>query len=113
MRFARVVDGSLEFAPKMFETSEGKVITNSPEIYATYGYKPIVPTDPPEVPDGYENVYHWEDSENGCLQVCLGIAWRSTKGNGGMRYGEMAGRSACGARSNGYGGSEAGRCGSA
>lgn len=69
MRFARVVDGSLEFAPKMFETSEGKVITNSPEIYATYGYKPIVPTDPPEVPDGYENVYHWEDSENGCLQV--------------------------------------------
>ena len=69
MRFAKVVDGSLEFAPKMFETDDGKVITNSPELYAMYGYKPIVLTDPPEIPEGYENVYRWEDSENGCLQV--------------------------------------------
>lgn len=69
MRFAKVVDGHLEFAPKVLDTASGNVITNSPEIYAEYGYKPITLTDPPEAVEGYDNVYHWEESESACMQV--------------------------------------------
>lgn len=69
MRFAKVNDGALEFAPRILETENGKIITNSPEIYAELGYKPIVVTEAPDNVEGYDNVYHWEETEEACLQM--------------------------------------------
>ena len=69
MRFAKVTGGALEFAPKILQAENGIVISNSPEIYAGYGYKPIVLATAPEPIEGFDTVYHWQETADSCLQV--------------------------------------------
>ena len=69
MRFAKVVDGALEFAPKIIERDGRTIITNSPAEYAELGYKPIQLTEAPEAKEGYTLSYYWEDDGECCKQV--------------------------------------------
>lgn len=69
MRFAKVIDGALKFAPRKIK-KEGKILlTNSSEEYAALGYFPVRLTDAPACPEGYELSYYWEDDGTACVQV--------------------------------------------
>lgn len=69
MKFAKVVDGALEFAPRRIER-EGKLLfTTSLDEYAVLGYRPVRLTDAPSCPEEYELSYHWENDGTACVQV--------------------------------------------
>lgn len=66
MRFAKVVNGSLEFAPRVIKRGDTAVFTDSAEEYAALGYKPIQLIEAP-AQTGWS--YKWEEDETHCKQV--------------------------------------------
>lgn len=71
MRFAKVVNGSLEFAPRKILRDGRCIFTNSVEEYAALGYKPIQLTEAPAEREGFDLSYIWEEDETSCKQVWI------------------------------------------
>lgn len=69
MKFAKVVNGALKFAPRRIEKDGKLLLTTSIDEYAAIGYRPVQLTDAPSCPKGYELSYHWEDDGTACVQV--------------------------------------------
>lgn len=71
MKFAKVVNGSLEFAPKKILRDGRCIFTNSVEEYAALGYKPIELTEAPAEREGFDLHYTWVEDETCCKQVWI------------------------------------------
>ena len=70
MRYGKLIDGALHFAPRTITAADGKVIcTNAPWIWAEYGYKPVVFAEPPEDAEkGFVNVCTYEETDSEIIQ---------------------------------------------
>ena len=69
MRYAKLIDGALVYAPRKMNTTidgEPYVVYNPPaELLEADGWLPVIYTDPPEAPEGYhyEPTYTEESGE--------------------------------------------------
>lgn len=69
MRYGKLENGRLRFAPNHL-SDDGVVVYNPPvEMYVANGYKTIQFTAPPEAPDGYYYAPDWDEQENVIVQV--------------------------------------------
>lgn len=69
MIFAKIIDGSLSFAPRTVRVG-GNWIGNPPaDVLVDLGYKPVVYTDPPQTEPGYIAVPGWEETETEIVQT--------------------------------------------
>ena len=65
MKYAKLIDGSPQFAPNPILV-DGNYIGNPPgSVYEGEGYKPVVyAEDPGDAPDGYRWAERWMETEN-------------------------------------------------
>ena len=69
MRYAKLIDGSIVYAPRRV-VYQGMRIYNPPaEVLLALGYKPVQYTDPPEVPAGYYLQESWVETTEQIVQV--------------------------------------------
>ena len=62
MKYAKLIDGEIHFAPNPI-LIDGNNVGNPPaEILIEQGYKIVIYTDPPVVADGYIAVPGWEEN---------------------------------------------------
>ena len=77
MRYAKLIDGALVYAPRKMATEidgEPYVVYNPPaEMLEADGWMPVVYADPPETPEGYyyEPTYTEESGEIGYTKKIL------------------------------------------
>ena len=69
MRYAKLIDGEIVFAPSKLVGEETTVYNPTPEMLMAEGYKPVVFTDPPVAPEGYIAVQSWQDEGFEIVQV--------------------------------------------
>ena len=69
MRYAKLIEGVIEWAPKKIK--DGNTVTYNPpaEMLTELGYLPVTMTDPPEAPEGYYAESHWEEQDGEIVQV--------------------------------------------
>lgn len=69
MRYAKLIDGVLRFAPNPIVVG-GRVIGNPPgSVYEFEGYKPVRYTEPPIVAEGYVAVPGWSETDSEIVQT--------------------------------------------
>ena len=67
--YAKLIDGTLQPAPKKLP-GDGVIVYNPPaEMYLEHGWKPVQFTDPPEAPEGYYYESGWEEQTDGIVQT--------------------------------------------
>ena len=69
MRYAKLIDGKIIFAPRKLVGETTTVYNPTPEMLMAEGYKPVRFTEPPEVPEGYIAVPSWQDEGFEIVQV--------------------------------------------
>ena len=69
MKYAKLNEGNLEFAPNPIIIDDRQIGNPSDEVYADQGYKPVTYTDPPETEPGYIAVPGWEETDNAIVQT--------------------------------------------
>ena len=62
MRYAKLIDGQIQFASHKLTVGEYVVYNPTPEMLIDEGYKPVVYTEPPVVAEGYVAVPGWEEN---------------------------------------------------
>ena len=69
MIYGKLIDGNIVFAPNPI-IIENRQIGNPPGgVYAEYGYKPMIFTDPPQIEPGYITVPGWIETEDKIVQT--------------------------------------------
>ena len=69
MKYAKLVDGAISYAPNKISVGDYTVYNPTPEMLTALGYKPVRYTDPPEVNPGYVAVPGWTETETEIVQV--------------------------------------------
>ena len=69
MKYAKLIDGEIHYAPRKLRLETYTVYNPTPEMLIAEGYKPVRYTDPPEVEPGYVAVPGWEETETEIVQV--------------------------------------------
>ena len=69
MRYAKLIDGQIQFATRKLTVGEYTVYNPTPEMLIAEGYKPVVYTEPPTVEPGFVAVPGWEERENEIVQI--------------------------------------------
>ena len=69
MRYAKLIDGAIQFAPRKLSVGGSVVYNHPPEMLAEDGYKPVQYTDPPETEPGYIAVPGWTETEEAIVQT--------------------------------------------
>ena len=69
MRYAKLIDGEIVFAPRKLVGETTTVYDPTPEMLMAEGYKPVRFTDPPEVPEGFYAAPDWEEHEDESVQT--------------------------------------------
>ena len=73
MRYAKMIDGAIMFAPNKIEveiSGEDYVVYNpTAEQLEERGFEPVEYTDPGEVVEGYHYEAHWEEQADKIVQV--------------------------------------------
>ena len=65
MRYAKLTDGALHYAPNPISIDGRDVFTTDP---TPYGYKPVMESDPPRA-EGYTPIFDgWEETETAIVQ---------------------------------------------
>ena len=86
MKYAKLIDGNLVYAPRKLPVGETVVYNPTPEMLTDAGYKPVVYTDPPVVEPGYEAVYGWVDDGDEIRQVWTVVTIPITEDEALVRY---------------------------
>ena len=68
MKYAKLIDGHISWAPKIVIYNGKRVANPKPEILLALGYKPVVYTDPPDPDPGYVLVFDWIETEEQITQ---------------------------------------------
>ena len=69
MIYAKLINGSISYAPSRLRLETVTVYNPTPEMLIAVGYKPVRYTDPPEVQHGYVAVPGWEETETEIVQM--------------------------------------------
>ena len=69
MKYAKLIDGQIQFAPRKLTVGEYTVYNPTPEMLIAEGYKPVIYTDPPETQPGYIAVPGWTENALEIAQV--------------------------------------------
>ena len=72
MKFAKLEDGSLVYAPRPLEMDGVHVFTDDAETHLALGYKEVVLNPEPEVQEGYRTWFEWEETDAQIVQ-----SWQS------------------------------------
>ena len=67
--YAILIDGRLIRAPRMLDVADTHVYNPNDAQLRAAGYKPVVNTDPPTVPEGYYAEPDWEEQANAIVQT--------------------------------------------
>ena len=67
--FGKLIDGDIQYFKPPMRTETEDIFTNDAELLLAHGWKEIVYTDPPEAPEGYVAVSHWEETETQIVQA--------------------------------------------
>ena len=69
MKYAKLIDGEIQFAPNPILV-DGNYIGNPPaEVLEADGWKEVIYTDPPTVEPGYVAVPGWQEEDDEIVQV--------------------------------------------
>lgn len=68
MRYAKLIDGVIEFAPKKIKDGDSTTYNPTGEMLEELGYLPVMFTDPPETEPGYYAVSEWEEIDGTIVQ---------------------------------------------
>lgn len=69
MKYAKLIDGAIIFAPRGLPVGEFVVYNPTPEMLTDAGYKPVRYTDPPVVAEGFMAVPGWEEQAEEIVQI--------------------------------------------
>lgn len=69
MKYAKLIDGEIFFAPNPIIIGDRQIGNPPGEVYEAEGYKPVVYTDPPVVEPGYIAVPGWEETAEEIVQI--------------------------------------------
>ena len=69
MRYAKLIDGEIIFAPNKLVGETTTVYNPTPEMLMAEGYKPVRFTDPPVAPEGFYAAPDWEETEDEIVQT--------------------------------------------
>lgn len=69
MRYAKIVEGDLQYAPNPIVDGAVRIGNPPEDVYLRRGYKPVRYTDPPETEPGYLAVPGWEETEEAIVQT--------------------------------------------
>ena len=61
MRYAKLINGEMHFAPNPVIIDDRQIGNPPREVYVEQGYKPVYYSDPPEAEPGFIAVPHWEE----------------------------------------------------
>lgn len=67
--YGKLIDGNLRIASKMLHIGSTKVWNASAADYAAQGWLPVVYTDMPTPPEGYDYESGWEQTEDSIVQT--------------------------------------------
>lgn len=59
MRYAKLINGAINFAPKKIKNGNSTTYNPTPETLTALGYMPVVVTDAPQTETGYQAVGEW------------------------------------------------------
>lgn len=74
MRYAKLINGVLQYAPKKIKDGNSTTYNPTGEMLEALGYKPVRFTDPPETEPGYYSVCDWAEEDGEIVQ-----RWRIEK----------------------------------
>ena len=86
MRYAKLIDGNLVYAPRKLTVGENTVYNPTEEMILDAGYKPVVYTDAPETDPGYEAVHGWYDDGDSIREVWTVVEKTEFNGDEAMDY---------------------------
>lgn len=69
MKYAKLIDGVISFAPRTVVVGDRQIGNPRPETLIELGYKPVTYTDPPTVEEGYIAVPGWTETEEAIVQT--------------------------------------------
>lgn len=69
MKYAKLIDGQIVFAPRHITVGEYTVYNPTHEMLTAEGYKPVRYADPPEVEPGYVAVPGWDETAEEIVQT--------------------------------------------
>lgn len=69
MKYAKLIDNKLQYAPNPIIVDDRQIGNPPPETLMEQGYKPVIYTDPPVVEPGYIAVPGWEDDGDEIVQT--------------------------------------------
>lgn len=69
MRYAKLINGSISFAPSRLRLETYTVYNPTPEMLIAEGYKPVRHTEAPETQPGYIAVPGWEETASEIVQT--------------------------------------------
>ena len=68
MRYAKLIDGMLHFAPRKIKNGDSTTYNPTGEMLEELGYLPVTFTDPPETEPGYVAVCEWAEEDGAIVQ---------------------------------------------
>lgn len=69
MRYAKLIEGNLVFAPNPIILGDRQIGNPPGEVYAEQGCKPVVYADPPETEPGFVAVPGWAETDEAIIQT--------------------------------------------
>ncbi len=69
MKYAKMENGRIYFAPNPILFGDCIIYNPSGDIYVEQGFKPVEYTEPPETPVGYGTVMTWTETESSIAQT--------------------------------------------
>lgn len=87
MKYAKLIDGYLVFAPRKLPVGEYLIYNPTPEMLVAAGYKPVTYTDPPTEPgEGYQWAETWSETESEIVQGWVLVEVPITEEDALVRY---------------------------
>lgn len=68
MRYGKLIDGMLHFAPRKIKDGDSTTYNPTGEMLEELGYLPVTFTDPPETEPGYYAVSEWAEEDGEIVQ---------------------------------------------
>lgn len=59
MRYGKLIDGAMQYAPKKIKNGDSIIYNPTPETLTVWGYMPVIVTDAPQTETGYQAVGEW------------------------------------------------------
>lgn len=69
VRYAKLKDGAIEFAPRKIQMDGATVYNPVPDKLTALGYLPVVTSDPGEAPEGYYFEMGWAEQDGQIVQT--------------------------------------------